>query len=95
MKTIPFVLLTTVIGCYGQSGELSKLTAEIKILSEITDGFENKLNQILTENAEKMARAGEEQDKLLTKIKDLEYELEMEREKISCANIITLGMVNL
>ena len=76
MKTLPFYLLTLVIGCDDNSAELSKLNSEIKILSERTEGYENQIKEIKVEASDEKARFNNEKIELLSKIKNLEIKLE-------------------
>ena len=75
MKTLPFFLLTLVVGCDDNSAELSKLNSDVKILSERTEGYENQIKEIKVEASDEKARFDKEKIELVSKIKNLEISL--------------------
>jgi predicted nucleic acid-binding Zn-ribbon protein len=100
MKTLPFFLLTLLVGCDDNSAELSKLNSDIKILSDRTEGYENQIKEIKVEASDEKARFDNEKIDLVSKIKDLEIELKKlsdekkafeEKEQILDRIIVDLG----
>ncbi len=75
MKTLPFFLITLVVGCDDKSAELSKLNSEIKILSDRTEEYENQIKEVKVETSDVKARFENEKIKLVSKIKNLEITL--------------------
>ena len=75
MKTLPFFFLTLVVGCDDNSAELSKLTSEIKILSDRTEEYENQIKEVTVEASDEKARFNNEKIELVSKIKNLEIML--------------------
>ena len=75
MKTLPFFLLTLVVGCDDNSAELSKLNSEIKILSDRTEEYENQIKEVKVEASDVKARFDKEKIELVSKIKNLEIKL--------------------
>jgi chromosome segregation ATPase len=72
MKTLPFFLLTLVVGCDDKSAELSKLNSEIKILSNRTEVYENQIKEVKVEASDEKARFDNEKIELVSKINNLE-----------------------
>lgn len=75
MKTLPFFLITLVVGCDDKSTELSKLNSEIKILSDRTEEYENQIKEIKVEASDEKVRFDNEKIELVSKIKNLEIML--------------------
>ena len=75
MKTLPFFLLTLVVGCDDNSAELSKLNSEIKIISDRTEEYENQIKEVKVEASDVKARFDKEKIELVSKIKNLEIKL--------------------
>ena len=75
MKTLPFFLLTLVVGCDDNSAELSKLNSDVKILSERTEGYENQIKEIKVEASDEKVRFDKEKIELGSKIRNLEIRL--------------------
>jgi hypothetical protein len=75
MKTLPFFLLTLVVGCDDNSAELSKLNSEIKILSDRTVEYETQIQEIKLESSTEKARTDNEKIELVSKIKNFEITL--------------------
>jgi len=83
MKTLPFFLLTLVVGCDDNSAELSKLNSEIKVLSDRTEEYENQIKEIEVEASDEKVRFDKEKIELVSKIKNLESKLkEVQKDKI-------------
>ena len=75
MKSLPFFLLTLVVGCDDNSAELSKLNSEIKVLSDRTEEYENQIKEIEVEASDEKVRFDKEKIELVSKIKNLEISL--------------------